>query len=228
MNAETTPRLGPLPPAFPATVAALHRVAEQIVSPGAQARQRDRAEGDARRLRHARCSTTTASRRQVRVDGAELVHRAATKSAARRCDARRARRSWPSSCSPRSATRRSTSIRAAARLADWYAFGARPRSRTSPRDDPTPALARALRHRDRARRRGARARAPTTASRRATSTTPSPTPTSARGPRRSRGELWQATGFRGAELTYAELLAATDQRAAALEFFTHPRTEARA
>jgi hypothetical protein len=34
------------------------------------------------------------------------------------------------------------------------------------------------------------------------------------------GELWQASGFRGAELPYAELLAAGDPRAAALEFFT--------
>ena len=35
-----------------------------------------------------------------------------------------------------------------------------------------------------------------------------------------RGELWQATGFRGAELTYAELRGASDPRAAALDFFT--------
>ena len=34
------------------------------------------------------------------------------------------------------------------------------------------------------------------------------------------GELWNATGFPGAELTYAELLAAPDPRVAALEFFT--------
>jgi hypothetical protein len=33
------------------------------------------------------------------------------------------------------------------------------------------------------------------------------------------GELWQADGFPGAELPYAELLAAPDPRAAALEFF---------
>jgi hypothetical protein len=32
------------------------------------------------------------------------------------------------------------------------------------------------------------------------------------------GELWQASGFSGAELSYAELLGAEDQRAAALEF----------
>ena len=37
------------------------------------------------------------------------------------------------------------------------------------------------------------------------------------------GGLWNATGFRGAELTYSELLAATDQRAAALDFFTTRR-----
>jgi hypothetical protein len=36
---------------------------------------------------------------------------------------------------------------------------------------------------------------------------------------RPTGELWQASGFPGAELPYAELLAAPDARAAALEFF---------
>jgi hypothetical protein len=36
---------------------------------------------------------------------------------------------------------------------------------------------------------------------------------------RAEGEGWNATGFPGAELTYSELLAAGDQRAAALAFF---------
>ena len=36
---------------------------------------------------------------------------------------------------------------------------------------------------------------------------------------RAKGELWNATGFKGAELTYSELLEAPDQRKAALEFF---------
>jgi hypothetical protein len=36
---------------------------------------------------------------------------------------------------------------------------------------------------------------------------------------RPEGELWQAKGFPGAELSYGEILAAPDQRAAALEFF---------
>ena len=34
------------------------------------------------------------------------------------------------------------------------------------------------------------------------------------------GALWDATGFRGAELRYSDLLPASDPRAAALEFFT--------
>ncbi|HEX2017244.1 MAG TPA: hypothetical protein VGN69_11160 [Solirubrobacteraceae bacterium] len=33
------------------------------------------------------------------------------------------------------------------------------------------------------------------------------------------GELWQASGFHGAEMTYRDLLAAEDQRAAALDFY---------
>jgi len=36
---------------------------------------------------------------------------------------------------------------------------------------------------------------------------------------RPTGELWQATGFSGAELPFAALLEASDQRSAALEFF---------
>jgi hypothetical protein len=34
------------------------------------------------------------------------------------------------------------------------------------------------------------------------------------------GELWHATGFRGAELSYAALLAASDPREMALAFMT--------
>ncbi len=36
---------------------------------------------------------------------------------------------------------------------------------------------------------------------------------------RPEGDLWQAGGFSGAEMSYVELLAAADQRGAALEFF---------
>lgn len=34
------------------------------------------------------------------------------------------------------------------------------------------------------------------------------------------GDLWRASGFKGAELTYADLIDAADQGAAALDFFT--------
>jgi hypothetical protein len=37
------------------------------------------------------------------------------------------------------------------------------------------------------------------------------------------GELWNASGFKGAEMAYAELLAADDQMAAALDFFVSRR-----
>ena len=46
----------------------------------------------------------------------------------------------------------------------------------------------------------------------------SPTSTSGRGRPTVSGELWNATGFKGAELGYAELIAAGDQRRAALDF----------
>jgi hypothetical protein len=39
----------------------------------------------------------------------------------------------------------------------------------------------------------------------------------------ARGELWNATGFTGAELSYRELAAAADQRTAALEFLRSRR-----
>src|SRR5262245_54966706 len=38
-------------------------------------------------------------------------------------------------------------------------------------------------------------------------------------PERATGELWNATGFTGAELRYSELVSAEDQRGAALKFF---------
>jgi hypothetical protein len=39
------------------------------------------------------------------------------------------------------------------------------------------------------------------------------------------GELWNATAFTGAELSYAELLASDDRRQAALDFFRSRRDE---
>ena len=163
MNAETTPRLGTLPVAFPATVAALHRVAEQVVAP-------------ARKPDNEIALTATPGGfgtpvfpyggvdHQVRVHGAELVHRAGDEE--RRAplttleDARQLVVELVPA-GPLGDTPLDLDPDAAARLADWYAFGASVLEElvasAAAEDDPTShSLARALRHRDRARRRGRR------------------------------------------------------------------------
>lgn len=204
MKIETVPRLEPLPAAFAATVAALHRVAAEVVSP---ARKPDN--------EIALVATPggfgtpvfedAGVLRQVRVDGAELVRRSGD-------DERR----------------ESLGVEpvAAARLADFYAFGAaileELRAGAPPADAPTPAWL-WPEHFDLAIELGpdgGRANygfSPGDAHH--------PEPYAYVGPWAAEvaGELWQATGFRGAELTYAELLAAPDQRAAASEFFTTRR-----
>ena len=93
-------QLGPLPPTFPATVAALHRVAEQALAPAQPG-------GEIALMATPGGFGTPVFDRdgiphQVRVDGADLVHRAGDEEASR------------------AARRRS---RRGRRLADWYAFG---------------------------------------------------------------------------------------------------------
>ena len=176
----------------------------------AQARQRDRAARRRPAASARRCSTTRAPPPGPR-RGRRARHGGAGARAVTSLEARaRGRRPRPGRARRRAARRRPRGGRRARRLV-------RVRRRRPARRS---AASRVLwpEHFDIAIELG-RAR-PTTASRPATSSTPSRTPTSARGPPRSSGELWNATGFRGAELTYAELLAAPDPRAAALEFFT--------
>ncbi len=204
MKIETVPRLEPLPATFAATVAALHRVAAQLVSP-------------ARRPENEIALVATAGGfgtpvfedagvlRQVRVEGAELVRRSGDEE-----------RREPLGVEPV----------AAARLAGFYAFGAAVleelRASAPPADAPTPAWL-WPEHFDLAIELGPGAR------RANYGFSPGdehhPEPYAYVGPWTAEisGELWQATGFRGAELTYAELLAAPDQRAAALAFFTTRR-----
>ena len=161
-------RLVPLPASFMTTLASLHRVAEQIVAP---ARKPDNeialaatpgGFGTPEFDYAGRCQ-------QVRVEGAELVHRAGDEE--RRAplttleDARRQLDALVPG-GPLSTAPLEVDAAAAIRLGDWYAFGAAVLTQIG-------------------------------------------------------GELWRATGFRGAELRYSELLAATDQRAAALDFFTN-------
>jgi hypothetical protein len=174
--------LEPLPPTFQATVSALHRVAEDVVAP---ARKPDN--------EIALMATPGGfgtpvfdwedGSHQVRVDGAELV--------------------WERR-EPLDVDRE-----AAARLADWYAFGDGVLRALG--GDPvlwpehfdiaidlegaTYGFSPGDEHHDE--------------------------PYAYVLPREPQaGELWQARGFAGAELSYAALLTAADSRAAALEFFT--------
>ena len=235
MNAETTPRLGTLPVAFPATVAALHRVAEQVVAP-------------ARKPDNEIALTATPGGfgtpvfpyggvdQQVRVHGAELVHRAGDEE--RRAllttleDARqlvgRARARWPArrhAARPR--RRRGRPARRLVRLRRVAARGARPAPpprTTRPRPTLWPE------HFDVAIELGDEA-AGTRANygfspgdERARRALPlrRPLDRAARS-----GELWNASGFPGAELDYAELQAAPTTSAPRARVLPHAEGGAR-
>lgn len=192
--------LEPLPTTFAATVAALHRVAEETVSPARKPDNEIALEATPGGF-GTPVFNWDGARRQVRVDGAELV--------------------WSTNGDERREPLAGVDRQAAARLADWYAFGdsvlRELTAAAGPGDDPTP-IRLWPEHFDIAIELGAQRAnygfspgddhhaepyayiSPWTAA--------------------VSGELWQATGFAGAELTYAELLAASDPRAAALDFFT--------
>jgi hypothetical protein len=223
--------LRPLPPAFADSVASLHRVAESIVAP-------------ARKPDNEIALTATpggfgtpefefaGALRQVRVEGAELVHRVGA-------DQRRAPLTTLAEAAAAVADLlppdtdlddAALDIDAAAvkALADCYALGAEVLSelgaKTSPEDEATPPRL-WPEHFDIAVELGDEA-----GGRRANyGLSPGDEdhaePYLYVGPWSAEvsGDLWQASGFKGAELTYSGLLAAADQRAAALDFFVTRR-----
>ena len=198
----STPKLDPLPPSFPATVAALHRVAEEVLAPAQPG-------GEIALMATPGGFGTPVfeqdgSPHQVRVDGSDLVHRAGDDE----------RREPLDEVDPD----------AAARLADWYALGHAVLeafvARAATDDAPTP-IRLWPEHFDIAIELG-----PEDAGRRANygfspGDEQHAEPYAYVGPWTAEveGELWQAGGFNGAELNYAELLGATDPQAAALRFF---------
>jgi len=226
MGDDPIPRLARLPAAFSTTVAALHRVAEEVISP-------------ARKPQNEIALSVTPGgfgtpvfdhagvRHQVRVEGADLVHRvddedqrAALTSLA---TARRLVADLLPAGGPPSDEPLDIDPVAAARLADWYAFGAailRDLAAIAATDDaPTPAQL-WPEHFDLAIELGSES-----AGRRATygfspgDEQQEPYAYVAPWAAEVAGELWTADGFRGAQLGYGALMAARDQRAAALDFF---------
>jgi hypothetical protein len=214
--------LDPLPATFNTTVAALHRVAEQIVAP---ARKPDNEIALAAtpggfgtpEFDHA------GRRQQVRVEGADLVHRAGD-------DERRTPLTTLEDArvlvaelvpgGPLSTAPLQVDAVAAARLGDWYAFGAAILSALADRT-ASPVLL-WPEHFDIAIEMGDEAGGQRANYGFSPGDDDHAEPYAYVGPWTAEvsGELWEATGFRGAELNYSELLAATDQQAAALDFFT--------
>ena len=193
--------LSVLPPGFAATRAELHRIAEDVLKP---ARERVTGRFGLRALPGGFGTAPFGDVMQIHVDGTDLVSRDGT-----------------------SVTREpigGVDAAPAAALAAWFAFGAgvleELRAETALEHDPTPPQL-WPEHFDIAVELGSDARGV----RAGYGASPGDelhaepylyvVPWSAA----VEGELWAATAFNGAELSYGELLACDDRRAAALDFF---------
>jgi hypothetical protein len=210
--------LQPLPPSFATTVEALHSVAEQIVAPARKPDNEIALEATPGGFGTPPFDHDGVAQ-QVRVDGAELVYAAngsETRAALTSLEAARRLVAGLVPGEPLSAAPLNVDPDAAARLADWYAFGAA--ILTELADETATPVHLWPEHFDIAIEMGDE--------RANYGFSPGdehhPEPYAYVGPWTAElsGELWQATGFRGAELSYAELLAAPDPHAAAREFMT--------
>jgi hypothetical protein len=207
--------LQPLPPRFASTVHALHRVAEDIVAPARKPDNEIALEATPGGFGTPEFEYR-GQLRQVRVEGAELVDGDRRAALTTLEDARGLVADLVPG-GPLSAEALHVDADAAARLADWYAFGADILNELA---DGTASPVRLWpEHFDIAIELGE------------VNYGFSPgdehhaEPYAYVGPWTAppAGELWNATGFPGAELTYAELLNAEDPRNAALDFLTTRR-----
>jgi hypothetical protein len=203
-----------LPPDFASTVDALHRVAEQIVAPARKPDNEIALEATPGGFGTPEFEYR-GERRQVRVEGAELVDGSRRAALTTLEDAR----TLVADLVPHELGDDPLHVdpEASARLADWYAFGADVLAAFA---DSTASPVRLWpEHFDIA------------IEMREVNYGFSPgdehhaEPYAYVGPWNPppAGELWNATGFSGAELTYAELLRAEDPRQAALDFLTTRR-----
>ncbi|MEZ5078867.1 MAG: hypothetical protein R2725_15665 [Solirubrobacterales bacterium] len=223
--------LGPLPPGFAPTVAALHQVAEQLIAPARKPENEISLRATAGGF-GTPAFEFDSTRHQVRVEGGELVHAA---------DGQQRRAALASLAEAGAAIadllpagteldRAPLEVRpeAARALAEWYAFGERVLDRLAALAAPAEAPTRPRlwpEHFDIAIEMGEEAAggranyglSPGDADHAEPYLYVGPWTASVSGP------LWQARGFDGAELSYAELLAAADQEAAAHQFFVTRR-----
>ena len=203
----------PLPPTFAATVAALHSVAEQIVAPARKPDNEIALEATPGGFGTPVFEEDRA-RQQVRVDGTDLVRTTGGEERRTGLTTLEEARQLVADlvpAGPLSGEPLAVDGDAAARLAEWYAFGAAILGEIA---DASPRLW--PEHFDIAIESGEA----TYGFSPGDEQHPEPYAYVVPWTAEVRGELWQANGFRGAELTYAELLVAPDRRAAALEFLT--------
>jgi hypothetical protein len=195
-------RLSPLPPGFGATVAALHRVAEDVVAPERKPDNEIALEATPGGFGTPEFEWNGATH-QIRVEGTELV---------REVDGGEQRESLE------------VDPAAAGALAGWYDFGAAVLQWLAAEARPEDAASSPIlwpEHFDVAIELGSEPEGLRATYGFSPGDEQHPEPYAYVGPwvTQAPGELWNAHGFAGAELTYADLLVADDEAAAALEFF---------
>lgn len=225
-GSEASQGLAPLPPGFAATRASLHQVAEKIVAP---ARKPDNE--IALQATPGGFGTPPfefeGEERQVRVDGDELVSRVGREERRSRITSLAVAGELVSELLPTNVNLDDSSLDidppAAGALGDWYALGAAVLeelvAEADPGDEPSP-INLWPEHFDLAIELGPEADGARANYGFSPGDDEHSEPYLYVGPWTAEveGELWQASGFRGAELGYGELVAADDPRARAIDF----------
>jgi hypothetical protein len=223
--------LGPLPPAFPDTVRSLHRVAERLVAPARKPDNEIALEATPGGFGTPEFEWE-GTRHRVRVEGAELVHSVGGEERRTALTTLAEAGTAVADLLPPAAELDSEALAvdpaAASALGDWYGFGATVLAQlvadAAPGDEATPPRL-WPEHFDIAIELGSEVAGTRANYGLSPGDENHSEPYLYVGPWTAEvsGDLWRATGFRGAELSYAELLAAPDQTTAALDFFRSRR-----
>jgi len=223
---EASQRLDPLPTGFAATVASLHRLAEEVVAPARKPENEI-----ALRATPGGFGTPpfefAGQERQVRAEGAELVYRVGDEEQRARITSIASAGALVADLLPESAKldeeRLALDARAAVVLGAWYELGAAVLSgligEANPEDDASE-INLWPEHFDLAIELGPEADDARANYGFSPGDADHPEPYLYVGPWTAEveGELWNGHGFRGAELGYAELAAADDPKRAAIDF----------